>query len=99
MLATLAAPVAAAHLAGLGGAELGVGVRVRVMGWRSHRGAALYISPYLPISPYSSPYLPVGAELLAAVEQRFDALCRKLTERRAAAAAAAAAASDDGAEL
>ena len=50
MLATLAAPVAAAHLAGL-----------------------------------------AGAELLASVEQRFDALCRKLTERRAAAAAAAAA--------
>ena len=66
MLATLAAPVAAAHLAGLGGAELGVGVRgysraelgvgvrVRVMGWRSHRGAALYISPCLPISPHIS---------------------------------------------
>ena len=51
------------------------------------------------MSPHISPYLPVGAELLASVEQRFDALCRKLTERRAAAAAAAAAASDDGAEL
>jgi hypothetical protein len=56
MLATLAAPVAAAHLAGL-----------------------------------------AGAELLSSLELRFDALCRKLTERRAAAAAAAAAASDDGA--